>query len=299
MQRNQLADLSVFAAVAGEGSFTAAAIALGTSQSAVSQAVRRLEDRLAVRLLARTTRSVGLTEAGERLLEALRPAFDSIQARLDSLGEFRDRPSGRVRITCSHHAAETVLWPAVDAVMAKYPEVQVELSLDGALTNIVADRFDAGVRLGEQIDQDMIALRIGPDLRMIVVGSPDYFARHPVPQTPRELIGHDCINLRMATHGDLYVWEFEKDGAELNVRVTGRLVVNDGEAALAAARSGHGLAYAMEDRVRDDIAQGRLVAVLADWSPPFAGHHLYYPNRHATPPALRALIDELIRLRPA
>jgi DNA-binding transcriptional LysR family regulator len=232
------------------------------------------------------------------LLEALRPAFDAIQARLDSLGEFRDRPSGRVRITCSRHAAETLLCRAVDAVMAKYPEVQVELSVDGALTNIVADRFDAGVRLGEQIDKDMIALRIGPDLRMIVVGSPDYFKRHPKPQTPRELIGHDCINLRMATHGDLYVWEFEKDGAELNVRVTGRLVVNDSEAALAAARSGHGLAYAMEDRVRGDIAHGRLVPVMADWSPPFAGHHLYYPNRHAAPPALRALIEELIRLRP-
>jgi DNA-binding transcriptional LysR family regulator len=294
MQRDELGDLSGFLAVAEERSFTRAAARLGTSQSSLSQTVRRLEERLGVKLLARTTRSVSATEAGEQLLATLRPALGEIAGRLAALRQLRDRPAGLVRITTSGHAAETVLWPAIDRVMAKYPEIEVELSIDGALTNIVADRFDAGVRLGESLEQDMIALRIGPELRMAVVGSPGYFLEHPVPRSPRELTGHRCINLRMATRGNLYAWEFEKDGQALNVRVAGPLVVNDARAAIWAARAGHGLACSIEtaDLLRD-VAAGRLVRVLEEWCPPFAGHHLYYPDRRNLSPAFRAVLEEL------
>jgi DNA-binding transcriptional LysR family regulator len=297
MARNELGDLAAFAMVAEESSFTRAAARLGTSQSALSHTVRRLEEGLGVKLLSRTTRNVAVTEAGEQLLEALRPALGEIATRLEALSRFRDSPAGNVRITCSGHAAETLLWPAVDAVMRKYPEIRIELSLDGALTNIVADRFDAGVRLGEQVEKDMIAVRIGPEQRMLVVGSPDYFARHPKPATPRDLTAHDCINLRMATRGDLYAWEFEQDGHALNVRVEGRLTVNDGNAAVRAALGGHGLVYAMADRIAPELASGALVAVLEDWSPPFAGYHLYYPDRRNLSPAFRVLVDELLRRR--
>ncbi|MDE2434769.1 MAG: LysR family transcriptional regulator [Sphingomonadales bacterium] len=297
MARNELSDLAIFAAVAEERSFTRAAARLGTSQSAISHTVRRLEENIGVKLLSRTTRNVGVTEAGEQLLEAVRPALDEIRARVEALSQFRDRPAGTVRITCSRHAAHMLLWPAIDAIMARYPEIRIELSLDGALTNIVADRFDAGVRLGEQVEKDMIAIRIGPDQRLIVVGSPAYFANHAVPLTPRDLTGHDCINLRMATRGDLYAWEFEKDGHALNVRVEGRLVVNDTEMGARAAIAGHGLAYVMMDSIADEIAAGRLVTVLEDWSPPFSGYHLYYPDRHNLSPAFRIVVEELLRRR--
>lgn len=293
MSKNELGDLSAFAIVAEERSFTRAAARLGTSQSALSHTVRRLEEGLGLKLLARTTRSVGLTEAGAQLLETLGPALGEIRARLDELGRLREQPAGTVRITCSQHAAQTVLWPAIDAIMARYPEIRVELSVDGALTNIVTERFDAGVRLGEQVERDMIAVRVGPDLRMLVVGSPAYLARHPAPVTPRDLTGHDCINMRMATKGDLYAWEFEKDGHALRVRVDGRLIVNETETAISAALAGHGLAYAMTDRIAGPLASGALVPVLEDWSPPFAGHHLYYPDRRNLSPAFRAVLDEL------
>lgn len=295
MARSDLADLSAFAVVAEERSFTRAAARLGTSQSALSHVVRRLESSLGLKLLSRTTRSVGLTEAGERLLETLGPALADIDARLAEIGQLRDRPSGTVRITCSRHAAETVLWPAVAAVMARHPDIRIELSIDAALTNIVAERFDAGVRLGEQVEKDMIAVRIGPDLRMLVVGSPAYFERHGRPVTPRDLTAHDCINLRMATRGDLYAWEFEKDGHALNVRVDGRLVVNDSDMAIRAALGGQGLAFAMADRIEGHLRAGALVPVLEDWSPPFAGHHLYYPDRRNLTTAFRVLLDELRR----
>jgi len=293
MAKNELGDLAAFAVVAEERSFTRAASRLGTSQSSLSHTVRRLEETLGLKLLSRTTRSVGLTEAGAHLLETLAPALGEIRARLADLSHLRERPSGTVRITCSDHAAQTVLWPAVDAVMARYPDIRVELSIDGALTNIVADRFDAGVRLGEQVERDMIAVRIGPDLRMLVVGSPEYFARAGTPFTPRDLTGHDCINMRMATKGDLYAWEFEKEGHALRVRVDGRLTVNNADMAVRAALAGRGLAYAMMNRITDELASGALVPVLEDWSPPFAGHHLYYPDRHNLSPAFRVLLDEL------
>ena len=297
MNRNELGDLAAFAAVAEDRSFTRAALRLGTSQSAVSHTVRRLEERLGIKLLSRTTRNVGVTEAGEQLLAAVRPALGDIRARLDALSQFRDSPSGTVRITCSRHAANMLIWPAVDAIMQRHPDIRVELSLDRALTNIVAEGFDAGVRLGEQVERDMIAVRIGPEQRLIVVGSPAYFARHPVPVTPRDLTRHDCINLRMATRGDLYAWEFEKDGQALNVRVDGRLVVNETDVARQAAIDGHGLAYIMADTVAGELAAGQLVPVLEDWSPPFAGYHLYYPDRHNLSPAFRAVVDELVRRR--
>lgn len=293
MARRDLDDLAAFAVVAEEKSFTRAAGRLGTSQSALSQIIRRLEAGHGVKLLSRTTRSVGMTEAGERLLETIRPALAEIESGLEALNRFRDKPAGAVRITCSRHAAATVLWPAVDAVLAGYPDITIELSLDGALTNIVTDRFDAGVRLGEHVEKDMIAVRIGPDLRMLVVGSPGYFAANPRPRSPRDLMSHNCINIRMATRGDIYVWEFEKNGRAVNVRVDGRLTVNDSETAIKAAIAGHGLAFVMADGVTEALQSGALEMVLADWSPPFAGHHLYYPQRRNLTPAFRVFLNEL------
>mgnify|MGYP000261101108 CR=1 FL=1 len=298
MVRNELGDLEAFAIVAEESSFTRAALRLGTSQSALSHTIRRLESSLGIKLLSRTTRNVGVTDAGQHLLEALRPALGEIRSRIEAISQLRDQPAGTVRITCSRHAAETVLWPAVDAVMARYPDIRIELSLDGTLTNIVTDRFDAGVRLGEHVAKDMVAVRIGPEQRMLVVGSPDYLSRHEVPFTPRDLTKHDCINLRMATRGDLYAWEFEKDGHALNVRVDGRLIVNDTETAARAALAGHGLAYLMTDRIAEHLASGALVAVLEDWSPPFSGYHLYYPDRRNLSPAFTVLVQELLHRRP-
>ena len=295
--RDELGDLSTFMIVAEERSFTRAAVRLGTSQSAVSNAVRRLETHLDVKLLARTTRSVSATEAGEQLLSTLRPALGDIRNQLASLARLRAAPAGLVRITTSRHAAETVLWPAIDAVMARYPDIQVELSLDGALTNIVADRFDAGVRLGEVLEKDMIALRIGPDLRMAVVGSPGYFATRPAPVVPRDLMAHRCINLRMATRGNIYAWEFEKGGRAVNVRVEGSLIVNDSALAVEAAIAGHGLAFVIEDNaLLAHLSAGRLNRTLDDWCPHFDGHHLYYPDRRNLSPAFRAVLDE-IRMR--
>ena len=293
MVRHELGDLAAFAVVAQERSFTRAAARLGTSQSALSHVVRRLEASLGLKLLSRTTRNVGVTEAGERLLETLAPALADIDARLAELGQLREQPSGNVRITCSQHAAETVLWPAVETVMMRYPDVRIELSMDSALTNIVSEQFDGGVRLGEQVEKDMIAVRIGPDLRMLVVGAPAYFERHGHPLTPRDLTTHDCINLRRATRGDLYAWEFERDGHALNVRVGGRLVVNHGEMAIRAALAGLGLAFVMTDRIAEHLESGALVPVLEDWSPPFAGYHLYYPDRRNLTSGFRALLDEL------
>jgi len=293
MRREDLVDLNAFAAVAEERSFTRAAAKLGTSQSALSYTVRRLEERLGVRLLSRTTRSVAPTEAGERLLRALTPALDQISAEMAALSELRDRPSGMVRITASEHPAETILWPAIEKLLPDYPDIKFEINVDYSLTDIVAQRFDAGVRLGERVDKDMAAIRIGPEIRLLVLGSPAYFAANPKPEVPQDLVRHNCINLRMSTSGGLYVWEFEKDGHELNVRVDGQLVFSRMEPIIQAAVDGLGLAFAPHDQAAADIAEGRLVPVLEDWCAPFPGYHLYYPSHRQPSPALAVLIDAL------
>ncbi|HEX4737208.1 MAG TPA: LysR family transcriptional regulator [Allosphingosinicella sp.] len=296
MRREDLADLAAFAAVAEERSFTRAAAKLGTSQSALSHTIRRLEGRLGVRLLTRSTRSVAPTEAGERLLRTLGPALDEIDAGLARLSDLREKPAGTIRISASDHAARAILWPKLAALLPDYPDIHVEISVDSGFVDIVAERFDAGVRLGEQVAKDMIAVRIGPDLRMAAVAAPAYFARRPPPRTPQDLAGHDCINLRMRTLGGLYAWEFEKDGRELRVRVEGQLVFNDVDLILAAALDGFGIACLPDDHVVDAVADGRLVRVLEDWCPPFPGFHLYYPSRRQQSPAF-ALVLEALRYR--
>ena len=298
MKRDELGDLAAFLAVAEERSFTRAAARLGLSQSALSHTIRRLEARLGLRLLLRTTRSVAPTEAGERLAEALRPAFDGIDARIEALSALRDRPSGTIRITAGEHAAQTVLWPVLERFLPLYPDVRVEIATDYRMIDLAEGRFDAGIRLGEHLAEDMIAVPIGPDMRMVVVGSPAYFADRPVPQTPHDLTGHACINLRLPTRGGLYVWEFEKDGRPLNVRVDGPLIINDMDLMVSGALGGIGLGIVMEDQVTAEVADGRLIRVLEDWSPPFPGYHLYYPSRRQPTPAFTALIDALRYRRP-
>ena len=293
MLTDELADLAIFAAVAEARSFTRAAARLGRSQPALSQTVRRLEERLRLRLLTRTTRSVAPTPAGEQLLATLRPAFGDIEARLEALGELREQPSGSLRLTAGRHAAETVLWPALLRLAERYPDVTVEVVVSAALVDIVAERFDAGIRLGEQVAKDMVAVRIGPDLRMAVVGSPGYFARHGVPETPHDLTRHRCGNIRLPTAGGLYAWEFERDGRAVNVRVDGPFVVNDMDPLVEAALRGAVLAMVMEDMVAPTVADGRLVRVLDDWCPPFPGYHLYYPSRRHPSSAFTALLHEL------
>ncbi|WP_371418985.1 LysR family transcriptional regulator [Labrys sp. KNU-23] len=291
--RENLNDLVAFLAVARARSFTRAAAQLGVSQSALSHAMRGLEERLGLRLLVRTTRNVAPTEAGERLLAGLGPRFEEIEAELAALSAFRDRPAGTIRITAGEHAAETVLWPAVERLLPAYPDIHVEIIVDYGLTDIVAERYDAGVRLGEQVARDMIAVRIGPDMRMAVVGAPAYFARRPKPVTPQDLTGHRCINMRLPTYGGLFAWEFEKEGRELKVRVEGPLVFNNLALRLKGALGGLGLAYVPEDSVQDLIAQGRLMRVLGDWCAPFAGYHLYYPSRRQASPAFAVLVEAL------
>ena len=293
MARESLDDLVAFVAVARERSFTRAAARLGVSQSAISHTIRALEDRVGIRLLTRTTRSVTPTEAGERLLAAAGPRFDEIHAELAALSELRDKPAGTIRINTSRHAAETILWPALARLLADYPDIRVELLIEQGLTDIVAKRYDAGVRLGEQVAKDMIAVRIGPEMHMAVVGSPSYFAQRPPPLTPHDLTGHECINLHLATLGGLYAWEFEKDGRPLNVRVEGRLVFNDAPLILKAAEAGFGLACVTDDHIERALAEGRLVRVLEDWCPPFPGYHLYYPSRRQQTPAFALLVDAL------
>jgi len=293
MDRQDLADLVAFLAVAEERSFTRAAAKLGTSQSSVSHTLRRLESRLGVRLLMRSTRSVSPTDAGEVLIATLKPALEDIGAKLGALGELREKPAGTVRITTSRHAAQSLLLPALATLQAKFPDIHVELSTDGTLVDIVADRFDAGVRLGEQLAKDMIAVRIGPDLRLAVVGSPAYFAHRPRPVDPHDLTSHRCINLRMPTHGSIYAWEFSRDGRELNVRVEGPMIVNDSIVAVDAALAGVGLACVMEDLVESAISEGRLLRVLQDWCEPFSGYHLYYPSWRQPSQAFSLVVDAL------
>lgn len=293
MARENYNELLAFVTVAREGSFTRAAAQLNVSQSALSHTIRALETRFDLRLLTRTTRSVSPTEAGARLLATLAPRFQEIEAELIALTDLRDRPAGTVRITAVDHAADTILLPALARLLPAYPELNVEINTTYAMVDIVEQRFDAGVRLGEHLARDMVATRIGPDLRMAVVGAPDYFARHPAPYTPRQLTAHRCINVRLPTMGGLAPWEFARDGVPVNVRVEGQMVLNGLAQVRAAALAGLGLAWTLEDTVADDVAAGRLVRVLEAWCQPFAGYHLYYPSRKQHGPAFALLLDAL------
>ncbi|AXA38513.1 LysR family transcriptional regulator [Rhizobium leguminosarum] len=293
MSRPAVNDLIAFLAVARAQSFTKAAGKLGVSQSALSHTIRGLEERLGLRLLTRTTRSVAPTEAGERLLVSIGPRLDEIESELAALSAFREKPAGTIRINAGEHAADAVLWPALEKLLPDYPDINVEIIVDYGLTDIVAERYDAGVRLGEQVAKDMIAVRIGPDMRMAVVGTPAYFATRPKPLTPQDLTDHNCMNLRLPTYGSVYAWEFEKEGRELRVRVEGQLVFNNIALRLNAALAGLGLAYMPEDLVEAHLADGRLVRVLEDWCLPFSGYHLYYPSRRHTSPAFALVVDAL------
>jgi DNA-binding transcriptional LysR family regulator len=293
MPQENFNDLVAFVTVAREESFTRAAMKLGVSQSALSQTVRGLEERLGLRLLTRTTRRVSPTAAGERLLKTAGPRFEEIQAELAALTEMRDKPAGTVRITAGEHAAISVLAPSLDKFLPDHPDVNVEITVDYGLTDIVAERYDAGVRLGEQLAKDMIAVKIGPEMRMAVVGAPSYFRRCPWPEVPQDLTAHNCIQIRMPTHGNILQWEFEKNGHELNVRVEGQMVFNNIAMRLDAVRRGLGLAYMPDDLVAEDIARGNLIRVLEDWCAPFPGYHLYYPNRRHASPAFQLVVDAL------
>jgi len=293
MRRADLNDIVAFLAVAREKNFTRAAAGLGVSQSALSQTVRGLEARLGLRLLTRTTRSVAPTEAGERLLRAAGPRLDEIAAEIAALSELRDKPAGTIRITTHDHAVRSVLVPALEKFLPKYPDIKVEAVIDYGLTDIVAERFDAGIRAGEMIAQDMVAVRIGPDLRSAVVGAPSYFAARPPPKTPQALTAHNCINLRLPTHGGLYAWEFAKGRRELRVRVDGLLVFNGSAAMLEAALAAPPMAYLPEDDVLPYLTDGRLVRVLSDWCPPYPGYHLYYPSRRQPTSAFTLLVNAL------
>src|SRR5215469_778449 len=293
MQHGNLNDLLVFRSVATERSFTRAAAKLGVSQSALSHTIRALEERLGLRLLTRTTRSVAPTEAGERLLHTIGPRFEEIEAELEALSELREKPAGTIRITATEYAADAILLPKLAKLLREYPDIKVEIIIDYGLTDIVAERYDAGVRNGEQVAKDMIAVRIGPDMRMAVVGAPAYFKTRPEPKRPQELTNHNCIALRLPTHGGLYAWEFEKGGRELKVRVEGQLTCNTSAQMLTGALAGYGLAYLPEDMAQPHIAKGRLKRVLADWCPPYSGYHLYYPSRRQSSAAFALVVDAL------
>lgn len=293
MARENINDLIAFLAVAREKSFTRAAAGLGVSQSALSHTMRSLETRLGVRLLTRTTRSVSPTDVGLRLLERVGPRLEEIEAELSALSAFREKPAGTIRITSSDHAANSILLPKLIKFLPHYPDIKVEIIVDYGLTNIVAERYDAGVRYGEQVEKDMIAVRIGPDARMATVATPSYFASHAKPKTPHDLTEHTCINMHLPTYGGLYAWEYEKHGRALNVRVSGQLVFNGGVQIVNAALGGLGLAHMPEDLVLPYIAKGKLVRVLEDWCPPFPGFYLYYPSRWQQSPAFSLLVDAL------
>ena len=293
MVRRNLNDLLSFVTVAREGSFTRAAAVLGISQSALSQAISGLEKRLQIRLLTRTTRSVSPTAAGEQLLQAIGHRFDEIEEELDVLTELRDKPAGTVRITCGDHVLRTTLLPRVAPLLHEYPDINVEFDVSYGLRDIVADRFDAGVRLGDTIDKDMIAVPIGPKLRMAAVAAPAYFAANPIPKTPADLTTHRCINMRFPTHGGLYVWEFERRGRQLNVRVDGQVTLNSTPHIVVAALEGLGIAFLPEEEFAPHLEEGRLVRVLDDWCAPFAGYYLYYPSRRQPSPAFALVLEAL------
>ena len=293
MLPGNLNDLLAFIAVGQERSFTRAAAKLGVSQSALSHTMRGLEERLGVRLLTRTTRSVAPTEAGERLLHSIGPLFEEIEAELAALGELREKPAGTIRITATEYAADEILLPKLAQLLPAYPDIKVEIVIDYGLTDIVAGRFDAGVRSGEQVAKDMIAVRVGPDMRMAVIGAPSYFTARSLPEKPQDLIDHNCITLRLPTHGGLYAWEFEKDGRELRVRADGQLTYNTTAQMMTAALAGLGLAYVPEGMAKPYLARGRLRRVLEDWCLPYSGYHLYYPSRRQPTPAFALLVGAL------
>jgi DNA-binding transcriptional LysR family regulator len=291
--RENFNDLQAFLAVARSRSFTRAAAQLGVSPSALSHAMRGLEERLGIRLLTRTTRSVSPTEAGERLLRTVRPRFEEIEAELAALNELRRKPAGTIRITAGDHPATTILWPKLAKVLSGYPEVKVEINAEGSLIDIAAQGYDAGVRFGEQVAKDMVSVRISPDIRFAVVGAKSYFARHAHPKTPQDLVAHSCINLRLPTYGGLWAWDFEQEGRELKVRVDGQLTFNSIFQVRDAVLEGYGLAYIPEDLARPYLSKGQLTWVLQEWSPPWPGYHLYYPSRRQSSPAFELIVDAL------
>lgn len=293
MARPNVNDLVAFIAVASERSFTKAAVRLDVSPSALSHTIRGLEERLGLRLLSRTTRNVSPTEAGERLLRAIGPHLEDIEAELEALGELRDRPAGTIRISSSDYVADSLLRPRLVPFLRSYPDIKVEIVIDNGFTNIVEQRIDAGVRLGEALGKDMIAVRIGPDWRFAVVGAPAYFERHPAPETPGDLTSHNCINIRLPSAGHIYAWEFAKDGRALEVRVDGQFTCNSVLPVLGAALDGLGLAYVPEDLARPYLDDGRLIEALGDWCPHFQGYHLYYPSRRQHAPAFVLLVETL------
>ncbi|HEJ1947860.1 TPA: LysR family transcriptional regulator [Pseudomonas aeruginosa] len=298
MIKRNLNDLLSFVAVAREGTFTRAAAQLGVTQSALSQSISGLEARLQIRLLTRTTRSVSPTAAGERLLNAIGNRFDEIEAELDELSALRDKPSGTVRITCGDHIQRTLLLPRLTPLLLEYPDIKVEFDINYGFRDIVADRFDAGVRLGDTIDKDMIAVPIGPPVRMAVVAAPAYFAAHPKPRNPRDLVDHNCINMRMQSGGGLYAWDFQRKDRHVNVRVDGQLIFNTSPNIVDAALAGLGIAWLPEEEFAPHIEEGRLLRVLENWCPPFPGYYLYYPNRRQPSPAFSLVVDALRYTRP-
>jgi len=293
LARENFNELLLFLAVAEERSFTKAAAKLGIAQSTLSHAVRQLEARMGLRLLTRTTRSVAPTEAGERLRQSMSPRISEIEAEIEALMAYRDKPAGTVRITLSDHAMDSVVWPKLSPILRDYPDIKLELSIDNGFRNIVESGFDAGVRLGESLEKDMVAVRIGPDWRLVAIGSPTYFSKRSIPQTPQELMNYACMSRRLETSGGLYAWEFSKDGEEVRVRVEGQLTLNSSQAMVDAALEGHGIAYVPESIVERHVAEGRLQIVLNDWSPKFAGYYLYYPSRRQNLPAFSVIVDAL------
>ncbi|WP_417260443.1 MULTISPECIES: LysR family transcriptional regulator [Alphaproteobacteria] len=291
--RENFNDLSAFVVVARERSFTRAAAQLRVSQSALSQTIKGLEERLGIRLLTRTTRSVSTTDAGQRLLQTVAPRFEEIETELAALSALREKPAGTIRLSAGEHAAMTVLQPALKRFLPEYPDIHIEIIVDHGLIDIAAEGYDAGVRLGEQVAKDMIAVRIGPDMRMAVVGTPEYFARHPIPKTPQDLMNHNCINMRLPTYGGIFPWDLETDDQEIRVRAEGQLVFNNITLRLSSVLDGLGIAYMPEDQVLRHIEEGRLIRVLEDWCPPFPGYHLYYPSRKQSSPVLALLVDVL------
>ncbi|MCR6502458.1 LysR family transcriptional regulator [Shinella sp. CPCC 101442] len=298
MMRENFNDLLWFLVVAEERSFTKAAAKIGITQSTLSHTIKRLETRMGLRLLARTTRSVSTTEAGERLRQSLAPRIAEIETDIAALTAYRDTPSGTVRITLSDHALECLVWPKLRPVLASYPDIKLEFSRDNGFRNIVEEGFDAGVRLGETVEKDMVAVRIGPDWRLVAVGAPQYFAARGIPQTLQDLTQHNCIGLRLTTAGGLYAWEFHKDGRDIRMRVDGQLIFNSTLPIVEAALAGYGIAYVPEDIVAEHIASGRLQLVLEDWSPPFTGYYLYYPSRRQNAPAFKVIHDALRQREP-
>lgn len=293
MTRENFNDLQAFLLVARSRSFTKAAAQLGVSPSALSHSIRGLEERLGIRLLSRTTRSVSPTEAGERLLRSVGPRFEEVEAELAALNELRQKPAGTIRISAGEHPAVTIIWPKLSKALARYPDVKVELNIENSLIDIAAERFDAGVRLGEQVAKDMVFVRIGPDVRFAVIGTKAYFDKYGIPKTPQDLVSHTCINLRLPTHGGLWAWEFERNGRELKVRVDGQLIFNNIFQVRDAAVAGYGLAYVPEDLARSYLSKGQLAWVLQEWSPPWSGYHLYYPSRRQSSPAFALVVEAL------